>query len=196
MARLVGKAVWERVSGGAEFGHGAAEGFLEPTAGRYMIDYGSYAEICAEGVTFGGRSGRSLQTLNPSSRQEGDVLWLLRLLPGTTDARLEGAETLRGASCREYTVSADVARAAAAAGRTGLPAPSGVDPGRPPALVLTVWIDGQHIRRVRFEDRAPKDLKAPQGGSTAKVLTLELWDFGVPVQELDWSRLPNFRTPG
>jgi len=62
-------------------------------------------------------------------------------------------------------------------------------------LVLTVWIDGRHVRRVRFEDRAPKDLRAEQRASVAKVLTLELWDFGVLVQELDWSRLPNFRTP-
>jgi hypothetical protein len=195
LARLIGKAVWERVSDGAQFGHGAAEGFLEPAAGRYMIDYGSYAETCADSVTFGGRSGRSLQTLRPSSRHEGDVLWLLRLLPGTTEARLEGTETLRGASCREYTVRVEVARAAAAAGGTGLPVPSGVEPRRPPVLALTVWIDGQHIRRVRFENRAPKDLEGTPGGSAAKVLTLELWDFGVSVRELDWSRLPSFRTP-
>jgi hypothetical protein len=93
-------------------------------------------------------------------------------------------------------VRVDVQRAAAANARTGLPSPSGVDSTQPPALVLTVWIDGQHIRLVRFEDHAPRDLEPKQGDSSAKVLTLELWDFGVPVQELDWSRLPTFHTPG
>jgi hypothetical protein len=160
-----------------------------------MIDFGSYAEICVDGVTFGGRSGRSLQTLRPASRQEGIVLWLLRLLPGTTDARAEPAETIRGTLCRPYAVRVEVTRTAAAGGRAWLPPPSGVDSKQPPVLVLTVWIDGRHVRRVRFEDRAPKDPQHEQGASVAKVLTLELWDFGVLVQELDWSRLPNFRTP-
>jgi hypothetical protein len=27
-------------------------------------------------------------------------------------------------------------------------------------------------------------------------VTLELWDFGVPVDSLDWSRLPSFRAEG
>ncbi len=161
-----------------------------------MIAFGAYAELCSDRVTFGGLSGRSLQALRHPTTQEGDVLWLLRLLPGATDARLESAETLRGTSCQRYAVRAEVARAEAAAG-AGLPAPSGVDSGQPSVLVLTVWIDGQHIRRVRFEDRAPKDLQPEQGDSgVSKVLTLELWDFGVPVDDLDWSHLPDFQTPG
>jgi hypothetical protein len=194
LARLVGRAVWGRVSGGADFRHAAAEGFLEPAVGRYMIDFGSYAEICADGVTFGGRSGRSLQTLRPASRHEGNVLWLLRLVPGTTDARLEGAETLRGSLCRKYTARVEVPRAVAASGTSGLPPQSGVVSPQPPVLALVVWIDDRHVRQVRFEDRVPKDLRAEQRTSVAKVLTLELWDFGVLVQELDWSRLPDFRT--
>ena len=28
-----------------------------------------------------------------------------------------------------------------------------------------------------------------------KTETVELWDFGVPVDSLGWSRLPSFRTP-
>jgi hypothetical protein len=30
----------------------------------------------------------------------------------------------------------------------------------------------------------------------SRTATLELWDFGVPVDSLDWSRLPSFRAPG
>jgi hypothetical protein len=194
LVRFAGKVVWARISDGKAFGHGTAEGFLEPATGKYMIDFGSYAEICADGVTFGGRSGRSLQTLRPSARHEGDVLWLLRLLPGATDAHPEGTETLRGTSCRKYLVHVEVQLAAAAALAT-LPTPSGIDSKQPAVLTLTVWIDGQHIRRVQFEDRVAK-VPLKHGDSSAKVLTLELWDFGVPVQELDWSRLPTFRTPG
>jgi hypothetical protein len=195
LVMLAGKALWERVSGGADVRHAAAEGFLEPASRRYMLDFGWYAEIGADGVTFSGRSGRSLQGLRPSSRHEGDVLWLLKLLAGTTAARLEDTETLRGTPCRKYALHVDVARAAAADGRAELPLPSGLNSPQPPVLALTVWTDGQHIRQVRFVDRLPKNLQPGQPASTSKVLTLEIWDFGVPVRELDWSRLPNFRTP-
>jgi hypothetical protein len=192
---LAGKALWERVSGGADVRHAAAEGFLEPAARRYMLDFGWYAEIGADGVTFGGRSGRSLQGLRPSSKHEGDVLWLLELLAGTTDARLEETETLRGTPCRKHALHVDVARAAAAGGRTELPPPSGLNSTQPPVLELTVWIDGRHIRQVRFVDRLPKDRQPGHPVSGGKVLTLEIWDFGVAVQKLDWSRLPTFRSP-
>jgi hypothetical protein len=188
---LAGKAVWELASGGKEFGHSAGEGFLEPAATRYMIDFGHYAQICKDGMTFGGRSGRSLQTLRPSSRHEGDVLWLLRLAAGATEAHPELSETLRGTLCRKYAVRSEAQRAAAASGRTALLTPLGVNSRQPETIALTVWIDEQHIRQIRFEDRVGRD----QGGSGAKILTLELWDFGVPVRELDWSRLPTFRTP-
>lgn len=51
---------------------------------------------------------------------------------------------------------------------------------------LTVWIDDEHIRQIQREERAEK---------ISRTWTLELWDFGVPVDSLDWSRLPTFRTP-
>jgi hypothetical protein len=52
------------------------------------------------------------------------------------------------------------------------------------ALPVTVWIDGLHVRRVRFEDGAP----------LRHLMMLDLWEFGVPVEDLDWSRLPTFRS--
>lgn len=54
------------------------------------------------------------------------------------------------------------------------------------ALPLTVWIDGQYVRRIRFEHGVP----------VRHLTTLDLWEFGVPVENLDWSRLPAFRSPG
>jgi hypothetical protein len=54
------------------------------------------------------------------------------------------------------------------------------------ALPLEAWIDDTHVRRVRFD-----------GGRAAGmgVVTLDLDDFGVEVDDLDWSRLPTFRSP-
>ncbi len=50
---------------GLEFGHMAGEGIAEPVRRRYMIDFGSFAELHAEGKTFGGRPGRSVQAMHP-----------------------------------------------------------------------------------------------------------------------------------
>ena len=151
-----------------------------------MIDFGSFARLHAEGMSFGGRSGRSLQKLDPWPLGEGvgDGLWLLRLLPGTTDASPEGTDTLHGTACRRLAAHVDMERAAAASAED-LPAPQVGSFKELRALPVTVWIDGQHVRRIRFEHGTlPKHLN-----------TLDLWQFGVPVDDLDWSRLPAFRSP-
>jgi hypothetical protein len=83
-----------------------------------------------------------------------------------TDAWYTGEETLRGTVCRS------------AAARAG-------------SAELSVWIDDEHVRRIQIEDRA-----SGESSSAGKKLTLELWDFGVPVDSLDWSRLPSFGTLG
>lgn len=172
---------------GLPFGQMVGEGIAEPARGRYMIDFGSVAQLYAGGKIFGGRSGRPVEAAYPLLRGQrvGEVLWLLRLLPGTTDASLDGTETIRGTACRRLAAHVDVERASAAS-EEGL---------RPPpvdrfeelrAVPVTVWIDGQHVRRVRFE----------RGPPARQVTTLDLWEFGVPTGDLDWSRLPTFRSPG
>jgi hypothetical protein len=192
-ANLLVKLWWKHSTRRREAARGLAagqlvgEGIAEPARGRYMIDYGSYAELHAEGETFSGRSGLPLQRLH--SRREsgrvGDVLWLLRLPAGATDASVEGNDTLHGAVCRRLAAKADMARASAAS-EQGL-APPPVDRFEDlRALPVTVWIDGQHVRRVRFE----------QTGPASASMTLDLWAFGAPAGELDWSRLPTFRSPG
>jgi hypothetical protein len=198
LARLVVKAVMERAAPGLELGHMAGEGFLEPANGRYMLDYGSYAELCAEGRIFGGLSGRSMQGLHPFPARErppGDVLWLLRMLPDASDAHPEGAEPVRGTSCWRFAVRVNAAEATGTSGgRRRIRAAGTV--GGPPTLALTVWTDGEHIRRIRFEERASTGPPpGPTSLSVSRQLTLDLWDFGVSVEELDWSRLPSFMTP-
>ena len=51
------------------------------------------------------------------------------------------------------------------------------------ALTAEVWLDDCHVRRLRFAAENRTD-------------TLELWDLGVALDDLDWSRLPTFRTAG
>ena len=193
VAKVVAQAAWtyaaRRVEAnrGLEFGHFVGEGIAEPARARYMIDYGSYAELHAEGRTFGGRSGRPLQELHPlpAGDREGEVLWLLRLLPGATDAALEGTDTLHGAPCRRFAATVDLARASAASGE-GLAPPQVGRFDELRALPVTVWINGQHVRRILFQ----------QAGPPLRRLTLDLWEFGVAADDLDWSRLPTFRSPG
>jgi hypothetical protein len=172
---------------GLAFGQMLGEGFAEPARGRYMIDFGSRATIYAGGKTFRGRSGRSVEAAHPlrAGQRVGEVLWLLRLLPTTTDASPNGTETIRGTACRRLAAHVDMERAAAASGE-GLQPPSVDRFEELRALPVAVWIDGQHVRRIRFE-------RGPQLRHRA---TLDLWEFGVPVGELDWSRLPTFRSPG
>ncbi len=111
------------------------------------------------------------------------MLWLLRLLPGTTDASREGTQTLHGTVCEKLAARVDMARASAASGE-GLRSPAAEHFEELRALPVTVWIDAEHVRRIRIEHHE------------SRRLTLELWEFGVPVDELDWSRLPTFRSPG
>jgi hypothetical protein len=173
LARLAARAAWDRIVPGVDatrlrdaFFHQAGEGFAEPAAGRYLIDYGGYAEMYIDGRHFGGPSGDPLQARHRKHRppkQAHDPLGLLRLLLGPADAHRADDEMLRGTLCRTIFVRAGEAE-------------------------LIVWIDDEHIRRIQAEDRA-----ANGRSSVSKILTLELWDFGVPVDSLDWSRLPSIR---
>jgi len=149
-----------------ELTHRFGEGFLEPAAGRYQLDFGGYAEMCVDGRQFAGVPGASRRTSHRQRRPPSGLhepLGLLLLLPGTTDAQHVGDEAVRGTPCRVVAVRA---------GPTG----------------LTVWVDDQHIRRIWLEEHA-----SPWPAGALRTVTLELWDFGVPVDSLDWSRLPSFR---
>jgi len=174
VARLAA-AAWKRVASGVDvadlrdaFRHQHGEGFLEPAAGRYQVDYRAYAELRVDGRRYAGLSG---SPLGPRFRDErpreehDDPLGLLEMARAGTDARQAGAEEVRGTMCRMVAV------------RSG-------------SAELTVWIDDDHIRRVRYAEGA-----SSPGTTVVRSWTLELWDWGVPADSLDWSRLPSFRTP-
>ena len=159
-------------------------GYVDLSARRYMIDFGDYAGLGADDRRWRGLSGSPL-----ADRTEADAddflspLWLLDLLGGVVEASELEPEDLRGARVRHVTTTVDVSRASAAA-------PNGI--AIPPsterfeellALPVEVWFDASHLRRVRY-------------GSEHQTLTLELLEVAVPLDGLDWTRLPAFRSAG
>ena len=150
------------------FLHQLGAGFVEPAAGRYLIDFGGWSQALTDGRRFSGRSGAPLgpryQNRLGRNRRD-DPLHALRRLQAATAARWVGEETVRTTRCRV---------AATTAGRDQ----------------FTVWIDDERIRRFQTVERV-----SGRSASVTKTETVELWDFGVPVDSLDWSRLPTFRTP-
>jgi hypothetical protein len=168
-----------------DFRHQTSEGIIDITGRRYMLDYGSYARLYADGQEWDGRSGRALATLPPDASAVPTPLWLLDLLAGVVGASETGTDEVRGVTCRHLAGTADLSRASQAA-------PGGIAaPGRTRfedllALPVEVWIDDTQIRRIRFSSSE---------GAEQRSDTLELWDFGVPLDDLDWTRLPTFRSP-
>jgi hypothetical protein len=151
-----------------QFLHQFGAGFLEPSAGRYLIDWGGWAQVLVDGRRFSGLSGAPLGPRyenRPGRSLRGDPLDALRRLQGATAARWIGEETVRWTPCRVAVTTA------------------GADE-------FTVWIDDQHIRRFQTVEHG-----SGRSALATKTETVELWDFGVPVDSLDWSRLPSFRAP-
>jgi hypothetical protein len=94
----------------------AANGILEPATGRYMIDFRSVAQIHDGQQTFGGRSGRRLATLSPfpTPGTSADMLWVLGVPLGSTEASVQGEDVLHGSVCTRLSVHVDLAIASEA----------------------------------------------------------------------------------
>jgi hypothetical protein len=182
VARLAGRAaeaVWKRISPEMDlatmretfrqsFTHLVGEGFVEPAADRYQLDFGGYAEMHFDGEYYGGASGRPLRANHhqkPPDDPLQEPLELLRRLRDVTEARHVGHETVRGTSCRVVAT------------RVG-------------SRELTVWIDDERIRRIQWVWNVPGE-----SASGSVVRTLELWDFGAEDDSADWTHLPKFRVP-
>ena len=95
-----------------------------------------------------------------------DPLELLMRLRSVTAARYAGEETIREARCRKIAV--------AISGTTA---------------VFTVWADGGHVRKIRAVTPKTTERIGVTVLATATV-TVQLWDFGVPVDSVDWPPLP------
>ncbi len=145
------------------------EGVIDFRARRYML-FGPYAQIYANGELRGGAPGRSLSSLTRDKDRSAVPLRLLDLLDGMHDARESGTEMLRGVPCRRLTPDLEARHASAT-----LPSLWSADPD---VLRPEVWLgeDG-YIHRVQVHA-----MDRTQG--------LELWDVGVRLDHLDWTRLP------
>ena len=172
LARAAAKAAWQRIAPGVDasslredFMHLRGGGFVAPASERYLIDYGHYAEMFVTGQRFGGRSGQPVRRANRDRTTPDDPLTLLKLMRQATGARHAGDETLQGTMCRMVTIRAGSSE-------------------------FTVWIDDDYIRRIQSEDRASN-----ADSRLSRRRRLELWDYGIPLDSLDWSRLPSFCSP-
>lgn len=95
-----------------------------------------------------------------------DPLELLMRLRSVTAARYAGEETIREARCRKIAV--------AVSGTTAVPA---------------VWADGGHVRKIQAVTQKTTERMGVTVLATATV-TVQLWDFGVPVDSVGWPPLP------
>jgi hypothetical protein len=161
VARRTGLASLRDKLTGALF-HPAGEGFVEPAADRYQLDFRGHAVMQFDGQHYRGPAGAPLQGRHRDEEFPDAPLKLLRRLRGATDARDAGQETVRGTLCQVI------------AARLG--------PDE-----CTVWVDDKHIRRVRTVQRGSSDRV-----DLSMTKTLELWDFGAEDVPADWTRLPSF----
>jgi len=176
LTRRAARSALGRVAPGADpaelrdhFLHQLGAGFIDFADARYLVDFGGYAQALVDGRRFGGLSGEPLgprYEIRPYKFRRDDPLDALRKLQSASAARWAGHEQVRWTTCRVVTAAV------------------GADE-------LTVWIDGRRVQRFQTVERGSD--RYPLATRTE---TVELWDFGVPVDELDWSRLPTFRTPG
>lgn len=168
-----------------DFRHITAEGIIDMTGRRYMLDHRHFARLYADGRQWEGRSGRAIATLPADSEELPTPMWLLDLLSGLTNVTDINIEDVRGAPCYHLAAPADVSRAAnATSGAVAVPARRRFEDLL--ALPMDVWVDQTHIRRIRFASSQKLEHRTE---------TLELWDFGIRVDDLDWTRLPTFRSP-
>lgn len=162
LARFVGDTALKRMvpgMGGSIAGR-QGEGFIEPPAGRYQIYWGGYATVVTGGREFFGRPDEPVEEHPAPDSDEGaeSLLEPLANMRGAASARFSGEDIVRGTPCRVIAAETD-------------------------SREFTVWVDDVHVRQMSSKSATP----SLWGTVTAEV-TLELWDFGVATEALDWSR--------
>ena len=143
---------------------GTARGIIEPSALRFQHhqvrqDYGMPGMLMA------------LRPLEADLAPEAygaagqDPLELLMALRPLEAARYAGEETIREARCRKITVTVSSAMA-----------------------LFTVWTDDEHVRQIQAVTPRTTERLVVTVLATSMV-TAQLWDFGVPVDSVDWPPL-------
>jgi hypothetical protein len=147
-------------------GSGLARGTIEPSARRFQHhqvkqDYGMLAHAMV--LT---RPELGSDRMPNAHVMTEDPLELLTRLRYVTAARYAGDETVREARCRKI--------AATVSGATA---------------VFTVWVDNEHVRQIQAVTSKTTERIVVTVLATTTV-TAQLWDFGVPVDSMDWQALP------
>jgi hypothetical protein len=160
------------------FGHLRAQGVLDLQHRRYMLDHGGYARLGTDGTEQAGPPGTVIKTCSAEEPNPPTPLWLIDVLTGLIDATAVGTDTVRGTPCTRLQATVDLSQASRInPGAVAVPALNTFEDAL--ALPIEVWTDHQHLRRVRFSQDIRTD-------------TLELWDIGTPLGDLDWTRLQAF----
>jgi hypothetical protein len=77
VAKAASKRLIEVATRGFDVRHESAEGVIDSRQRRFMVDYGHYARLYADGKEWRGRSGRRLSTLPPDEHKPpGPCGWL------------------------------------------------------------------------------------------------------------------------
>jgi hypothetical protein len=145
---------------------GMARGIIEPSARRFQhaqVHQDSGALALAMVIT---RPELGLDRMPDAHVMTEDPLELLMRLRSVTAARYAGDETIREARCRK--IAATVSGTAA---------------------VFTVWVDNEHVRQIEAVTCKTMERIVVTVLATTTV-TAQLWDFGVPVDSMDWPALP------
>ncbi len=178
--KTAGKQLLKVASRGHDFRHLSGQGVLDWTRRSYLLDFDSYVRLYTNGQEWHGTSNRALTPLPPDGVEPPSPFWLLDVLAGVTTAKYVGDDEVRGRRCRRIAATTDLSRASAATpGGVAVPARRRFEELL--ELPLEVWVHDAHVRRIRFSDESATQ-------------TLELWDFGAPLEELDWDSPPTFRS--
>jgi hypothetical protein len=143
---------------------GMARGIIEPSARRFQHHqvWQDFGSLALAMVITQPELGGT-----PDAHVEReDPLELLMRLRSVTAARYAGDETIRDARCRKIAVTVS--------GSTG---------------VFTVWADNEHVRQIQAVTPKKTERIVVTVLATTTV-TAQLWDFGVPVDSMDWPALP------
>jgi hypothetical protein len=162
-----------------------AEGMLDLAGRRYALVHSWMSQLGAAGVCWIGKPGQELSDaiVDDTGTGRPDPLWFTDLLLGVQSAAASGSASVRGAPCRQLTVSVDLHRAAAESAEA-VWVPELLDYRELAALPLEVWLDDSgHLRRIRFFT----------GKESSR--SLELWDHGSVGDAVDWTRLPGEPRP-
>lgn len=185
--KTVGEGLLRLMGGGSDFRHRTAEGIIDFAGRRYMIDHGRYAVVEIGDQSWTGRHGRALSTLPPLPAQPASPLWLIDLLDGITSTEEVGSEEATP-MWRHFAASANLAEASAAS-PDGMLSPTQRRFEDLLELPVEVWLDTTDLlRQVRFTSDYQTDNIVTQTD------TITLSGFGAGIEDLDWTRLPTFRS--